>query len=187
MLPRSISNQSLLNSDSRAMLAGLVCEVGSERHLNFCWGSTDDFSGVNRMRWGRRPLEIVMWDEFSYETHNYLTVNSLVPVKCGSKFKCITFESNLWLEISSYYCEISFMRMPWVLTDDKSTLVQAMDWYRQANVEPDLFRHVVSPSHNDLTCLVSTGSKLEHDCHISRLFINGDSGDCQNCFESFIH
>ena len=46
--------------------------------------------------------------------------------------------------------------MPLDLTDDKSTLVQVMAWCRQATshylslVDPDLCRHMVSLSHNEL-------------------------------------
>ena len=37
------------------------------------------------------------------------------------------------------------------LTDDKSTLVQVMAWCRQANVDPDLCRHVASLGPNELS------------------------------------
>ena len=39
--------------------------------------------------------------------------------------------------------------MPLDLTGDKSTLVQVMAWFRQANVDPDLCRQMASLGLNE--------------------------------------
>ena len=39
--------------------------------------------------------------------------------------------------------------MSFDLTDDEVNIVQVMAWCRQANVDPDLCRHMVSLGHNE--------------------------------------
>ena len=49
--------------------------------------------------------------------------------------------------------EIALKWMPLDLTDEKSTLVQAMAWCRQANVDPDLCRQMASLGLNELSII----------------------------------
>ena len=57
---------------------------------------------------------------------------SLVPGRFGCNLKLIIFKLTSRVDILSISCEIALSWMPQDFTDDKSTLVQVMDWYRQA-------------------------------------------------------
>ena len=46
--------------------------------------------------------------------------------------------------------EVYLVKLPLDPGDDKSALVQVMAWWRQANVDPDLYCHMVLLGHNKL-------------------------------------
>ena len=60
----------------------------------------------------------------------YILINSLAPGRPGCHFKTAIFNLFYWL--IRYSNDNAPRWMPWDLTDDKSTLVQVMAWYRQA-------------------------------------------------------
>ena len=59
-------------------------------------------------------------------------VNSLAPGSCSSHFKSLIFKFFQTEYSLNSHCEIALSRMPWNLTDDRSTLVLVMAWCRQA-------------------------------------------------------
>ena len=85
---------------------------------------------------------------------NLLKLTPLAPGRCDSNYKSV---------ISKYMSQINFMKtsciiglkwMPQNPFDDKSALLQVMAWCHQAtwtNVDPDLFYHMASLGHNELT------------------------------------
>ena len=59
-------------------------------------------------------------------------VNSLAPGRPGCHFKTAIFNLVLLIGILISSNDNALRWMPWHLTDEKSTLVQVMAWYRQA-------------------------------------------------------
>ena len=59
-------------------------------------------------------------------------INSLAPRRPGCHFKTAIFNFVLLIGISTLSKDNALRWMPRDLTDDKSTLVQVMAWYRQA-------------------------------------------------------
>ena len=55
---------------------------------------------------------------------------------------------------------LNFKALSW-FEETKSTLVQVMAWYSQANIDPDLCHHIASPGHNELKR--SQGAIIHHD------------------------
>ena len=69
-----------------------------------------------------------------------MTLNSLTPGSCGCNF-----ESVLSKQFTSTSYETAVRWMSQKTFNDKSALVQVMAWCRQAaNVDPDLWHHMVS-------------------------------------------
>ena len=59
--------------------------------------------------------------------------NSLVPGRCGSKFKSVISEHMLWIyKFMNTSCKIALGWMPQNFYDDNSTFVQVMAWCHQA-------------------------------------------------------
>ena len=79
----------------------------------------------------------------------------MVPVRCINNFESTIFKLVI-LSSLGICCEIAFWLIPENLTDEKSTLVQVMDWChgQQAititNIEPDIYHHLVSLTHREL-------------------------------------
>ena len=78
---------------------------------------------------------------------------SLAPGRFLWNFRHVIFKLRLTIDGWGIPCEIALIWLD--VTEDQSTLVQVMAWYRQAttwaNVDPDLCRHIVALGHNELT------------------------------------
>ena len=57
--------------------------------------------------------------------------NSFTPGRCGYNLKLVILLLKPRIDILSISCEIILEWMPQDLTDDKSTMVQSMAWFRQ--------------------------------------------------------
>ena len=80
----------------------------------------------------------------------------MAPGKFEYNFRYVIFQGILVIDGWSISCEIALIWMSVDFTDDQSTLDQVMAWCRQAtshawaNVDSDLWHHLVSLCHNEL-------------------------------------
>ena len=93
----------------------------TDHHLYILWSGKSNISCQGKVR---RIYE-GLWQDI-------LSIKSLVPRRFEWNFRSIIFKLILVFGGWGPSCEISRWWMPLDLTDDKSTLVQVMAWYRQA-------------------------------------------------------